>query len=94
MAPSSLRCPAPSCRSSFDSSVALTFHIRGEHPEGTDAYRDVLSQARAAEYREKRDEAEAAGHKVVLGMVRDFGCACGRGLQWHRDQAKALKGVA
>ena len=67
---SSVRCPL--CRARFDSSVALAFHGRREHPGATGAV-DLASRDLAArERRERAVKHEARARKQVADFCRAY----------------------
>jgi hypothetical protein len=62
----------PSCRRKFNTTVALTFHLREEHPSGVSENRGLLQEARRMERAEKKDDAEERARKQVANFCRKY----------------------
>jgi hypothetical protein len=83
-----VECRCPSCQEKFDAVVALTFHIRAEHPGLVEASRELLSRLG----RQERLEAKADRESEAQAKVNRFyklGCPCHHSFAWHEEQRRA-----
>lgn len=85
-------CPAPGCHRILRSAVALTFHVRDEHPSGAGEFRPAIREAGRLERRIRAETAEELGRKRLDQLYRGPGCACGNTVEWHMEQ-RARVGV-
>lgn len=67
---SSVRCPL--CRARFDSSVALVFHGRREHPGATGAVDLAARDLAARERKERAATREERARKAVADFCRAY----------------------
>ena len=77
-------CPSSGCRRVFRTSVALTFHLKAEHPAGLDENRALLRQARRREQAENRANAEERSRKQIESFCR----------RYHSDRPCGLRAKA
>jgi hypothetical protein len=78
-----VKASCPLCPERFGSVVALTFHLRGEHPGAVDSTRELLARLSREERLEGKSRAEADAIRKVEALYR-LGCPRGHDLAWHR----------
>jgi hypothetical protein len=87
----SITCPL--CPAKFDYAVALSFHIRQEHPGAVEASRELLARLGREERLEAKSTREIEAIKRVDSLYR-HGCPCEHDLAWHLEQRAAIEARA
>ena len=80
----------PLCPAKFDYAVALSFHIRGEHPGAVEKTREMLARLSREERLKGKSTRELEAIRKVDRLYRD-GCPCGNDLAWHREQRASIE---
>jgi hypothetical protein len=80
----------PLCSAKFDYAVALSFHIKAEHPGAVEASRELLARLSREERLEAKSSREIDAIRKVDSLYRD-GCPCGHDLAWHREQRASVE---
>lgn len=84
----------PGCPEEFDRAVALTFHLKAEHPGLYDAARPMLNRLVSAERSRDRAGAGERLHPTLRAFWAGGRCPCGKPGRQHLAERRARGGGA